>query len=43
MPTDTPKCKEIKRYFELEKRLRDDNTVDLDSANPLIWPAEPKR
>ncbi|EKE27523.1 MAG: Peptidase family M23 [uncultured bacterium (gcode 4)] len=40
---DTVKCKQIKKYFELEKRLREDDSVDFDSPNPLSWMAEPAR
>lgn len=39
--SDTPKCKEIKNYFILEKKLRDNNDVNMNSTNPLIWPATP--
>ncbi len=38
---DSPKCIEIKKYFILEKKLRDNADFDINSVNPLIWPARP--
>ncbi|EKE29392.1 MAG: peptidase M23 [uncultured bacterium (gcode 4)] len=40
---DSAKCKQIKRYFELEQRLKDDESVDFDSPNPFAWMSEPTR
>ncbi|MDD2487813.1 MAG: peptidoglycan DD-metalloendopeptidase family protein [Candidatus Gracilibacteria bacterium] len=39
--SDTPKCKEIKNYFILEKKLRENNDIDMNGQNPLIWPSDP--
>lgn len=37
------KCAQIKKYFELEKKIREDESVDMTGDNPLLWPAEPLR
>lgn len=37
------KCNEIKQYFALEKKLREDSKWSMEWVNPLSWPSPPTR
>lgn len=41
--SESAKCEQVKKYFELEKKLRDDDSSPMDLDNPLAWPSEPER
>lgn len=42
-PNESQKCTDIRRYFTLEKKLRESGSDLVNTANPFLWPAEPSR
>lgn len=38
---ESKKCEEIRSYFELESKLRGDNSNEMEWVNPIKWPSEP--
>lgn len=40
---ESSKCVEIKKYFLLEKKLRESSDLGDNTKNPFLWPANPTR